>query len=53
MCPLELRHVFSALVVGVLFAVALSTSRAASPVIDPTQGDSRISLMWGWPPTVH
>ena len=40
MCPLQLRHASSALAVAVLlFAVALGTSRAASPVADAAQGD--------------
>jgi len=40
MCPLQLRHASSALAVAVLlFAVALGTPRAASPVPDAAQGD--------------
>jgi hypothetical protein len=40
MCPLQLRHASSALAVAVLlFAVALGTPRAASPVADAAQGD--------------
>jgi hypothetical protein len=40
MCSLQLRHASSALAVAVLlFAVALGTSRAASPVADAAQGD--------------